>query len=160
METNQLINMLFNSMDSEYIQENDDKIIDLLKLAAHSIKRLSDDNKKLRNDLIMQTALVQNNKGVIETNKQLTRKFNALFDDFRNVILKSDEVCNYCKHFKPCDGKSCKQYIEGVGAYNHTGHKHDWEWSCMDFNYGECPMLENTPCNGCNFKNNWEWRGE
>ena len=69
METNQLINMLFNSMDSEYIQENDDKIIDLLKLAAHSIKRLSDDNKKLRNDLIMQTALVQNHKGVIETNK-------------------------------------------------------------------------------------------
>ena len=69
METNQLINMLFNSMDSEYIQENDDKIIDVLKLAAHSIKRLSDDNKKLRNDLIMQTALVQNHKGVIETNK-------------------------------------------------------------------------------------------
>ena len=151
--------MLFNSMDSEYIQENDDKIIDLLKLAAHSIKRLSDDNKKLRNDLIMQTALVQNHKGVIETNKQLTRKFNALFDDFRTVILNSDEVCNYCKHFKPCDGKSCNQYIEGVGGWLHNEYHHDLRWNCQDFNYGECPKLENTYCNGCDFKNNWEWRG-
>ena len=37
METVQLISMLLDSMDSQYIQENIDKIIDLLGCAAETI---------------------------------------------------------------------------------------------------------------------------
>ena len=79
METIQLIRMLFDSMDSEYIQNNDDKIIDLLEQAATSLENLTVENKQLRTDLIMQTALAQNKQNVTEVNKQLTIKFDALF---------------------------------------------------------------------------------
>ena len=158
METIQLIRMLFDSMDSEYIQNNDDKIIDLLKQAATSLKKLYAENKQLRNDLIMQTALAQNRQGTIETNKQLTRKIDALLKDFKEVVIEAEDVCKYCKNYQPCEGKNCKDYIEGEGAWDDKHCYYDWVWSCQDFNYGECPKLENTPCNGCNFKNNWEWR--
>ena len=40
METTKLIRNLFESMDSEYIQQNDDKIIDLLKQAAIKLDEL------------------------------------------------------------------------------------------------------------------------
>jgi hypothetical protein len=57
MEIIQLIRTLFGSMDSEYIQENDDKIIDLLKQAAETLEKIYADNKQLRTDLILQMAL-------------------------------------------------------------------------------------------------------
>ena len=59
MEIIQLIRTLFGSMDSEYIQQNDDKIIDLLEWAANTLEKLLEENKQLRNDLIMQTALAE-----------------------------------------------------------------------------------------------------
>ena len=40
MTTTEIIRMLFGSMDSEYIQENDDKIIDLLGVAAEKLQEL------------------------------------------------------------------------------------------------------------------------
>lgn len=40
MTTTEIIRMLFGSMDSEYIQQNDDKIIDLLKTAAEKLQEL------------------------------------------------------------------------------------------------------------------------
>ena len=86
METIQLIRMLFDSMDSEYIQNNDDKIIDLLEQAATSLENLTVENKQLRTDLIMQTALAQNKQNVTEVNKQLTIKFDALLKDFKVKI--------------------------------------------------------------------------
>ena len=58
METVQLISMLFDSMNSEYIQENIDKIIDLLGCAAETIEYLVDENR------------------------QFTEKFSALSKDF------------------------------------------------------------------------------
>ena len=67
METIQLINTLFDSMDSEYIQENVDKIIDLLKCAAKTLEKFVDENKQLHNDLIMQQTLAQNGQSAIET---------------------------------------------------------------------------------------------
>ena len=160
MEIIQLISTLFGSMDSEYIQENDDKIIDLLKQAANTLEKLSGENKQLRNDLIMQTALAQNGQRVVEDNKILSREFETLLNDFKEFMLDSDGACKYCKHNQPCHGKECNLYIEGRGARDHRGYKHDWEWSCMDFNFGQCPKFEYTPCNGCG-KNmqNFEWRG-
>lgn len=135
METVQLISMLLDSMDSQYIQENIDKIIDLLGCAAKTIEKLNDENR------------------------QFTEKFSALSKDFYEIIIKSEDVCKYCKHHQPCEGKNCKDYIEGKGAWDDKHCYYDWVWSCQDFNYGECPKLENTPCNGCNFENNFEWKG-
>ena len=40
MTTTEIIRMLFGSMDSEYIQQNDDKIIDVLKMAAEKLQEL------------------------------------------------------------------------------------------------------------------------
>lgn len=91
----------------------------------------------------------------------LTEKFDALLKDFKEFILNTDDVCNYCKHNQPCHGKECEQYVEGKGAWDQKGYISDWQWSCEDFNFGTCPKLEDTPCNGC-IKNNmqgFEWRG-
>lgn len=161
METIRLIRTLFGSMDSEYIQQNDNKIIDLLEQAANALEKLSTENKQFRNDLIMQTALVQNMQNSIEDNKEFTKKFEALLKDFKEFILNPDDVCKYCKYNQPCQGKECELYVEGKGARDHKGYKHDWEWSCKDFNYGECPMLENTPCNRCikNKYSGFEYKG-
>ena len=159
METVQLINTLFDSMDSGYIQENVDKIINLLGCAAKTLEKFVDENKQLHNDLIMQRALAQNGQSAIETNKQLTIKFDALLKDFKEVIIESEDVCKYCKNYQPREGKNCKDYIEGKDAWDYKSCYHDWVWSCQDFDYGKCPKLENTSCNGCNFKNNFEWKG-
>ena len=102
METVQLINTLFDSMDSGYIQENVDKIINLLGCAAKNLEKFVDENKQLHNDLIMQRALAQNGQSVIETNKQLTIKFDALLKDFKEVVIESEDVCKYCKIYQPC----------------------------------------------------------
>ena len=40
MKTTEIVRMLFASMDSVYIQENDDKIIDLLGVAAEKLQEL------------------------------------------------------------------------------------------------------------------------
>lgn len=158
METIQLIRMLYGSMDSEYIQENIDKIIDLLGQAATYLEKLYAENKQLHNDLIIQVELAQNGQSAIETNKQLIKRIGALLKDFKELAIKSEDACKYCEHYQPCDGKKCKDYIEGKGAWDNNNCYFDWVWSCEDFNYGECPKLENTPCNGCDFKNNWKWR--
>ena len=126
-----------------------------------TIEELIAENKQLRTDLIMQTALAQNGRSAIETNKQFVRKFDALLKDFKEFILHTDDVCKYCKHNQPCKSKECECYVEGVGAWSAKGYESDWQWSCEDFNFGECPKLENTPCNGC-IKHNmqgFEWRG-
>lgn len=161
MELIQLIRTLFGSMDSGYIQENDDKIIDLLEQAANTLEKLSSENKQLRNDLTLQTVLAQSRLNTIEINKQYSKKFEALLKDFKEFILHSDDVCKYCKHNQPCRGKECECYVEGRGAEDKNGYTHDWQWSCEDFDWGTCPKLENTPCNGC-IKHNlqgFEWRG-
>ena len=87
--------------------------------------------------------------------------FEALLKDFKEFILHHDDACKYCKHNQPCHGKECEHYVEGRDAWDHNGCKHDWQWSCMDFNFGECTKLENTPCNGCikNYMSGFEWRG-
>lgn len=141
-------------MDSEYIQENVDKIIDLLKCAVETLEKLVYENKQLH----IQQSLAQNGQSAIETNKHLIKRISVLLKEIRELAIKSEDVCKYCKHYQPCDGKNCKDYIEGKGAWDDKHCYYDWVWSCQDFNYGECPKLENTPCNGCNFKNNWEWR--
>lgn len=128
---------------------------------ARIIEKLIGENNDLNYNLIIQTAAAQNGQSAIETNKQLVRNFEALLKDFKELMLNPDDACKYCKHHQPCKGEKCEAYIKGIEAWDHNGCKHDWQWTCMDFNFGECPKLENTPCNGC-IKNNmqgFEWRG-
>ena len=48
MTTIEIIRMLYGSMDSEYIQQNDDKIIELLGTAANKFEEL----KQLVDDML------------------------------------------------------------------------------------------------------------
>lgn len=68
----------------------------------------------------------------------------------RDLIIKKycDEICSYCENHVDCKGKNCKAYIEGEQGFINDKPV-DFHWSCEDFNYGTCPMMENTPCNGC-----------
>lgn len=141
--------------------------IKLVNEAADTIEKLSSENKQLRNDLIMQTVLAQNGQSAIETNRQLVQQIvalkaerNAAIEDIKKAI-DGELICNFCKHDYECQGEGCDKYTEGVGATDENGNYHDWKWTCMDFDYGTCPKLEDTPCNEC-FENNlrgFEWRG-
>lgn len=72
--------------------------------------------------------------------------------DLRSIIRQADDGCRLCAHHQPCRGKDCPNYI---------GDKEDprLTWPCDVFDFGICPPLENSPCNGCVFNNHWKWRG-
>jgi hypothetical protein len=77
------------------------------------------------------------------------------------AVLKrdSDDICAYCKNRIECKKEQCEKYSSGVGDVD--GNYPDWKWTCMDFDYGTCFLLADTPCNGC-FENDcsgFEWRG-
>ena len=77
------------------------------------------------------------------------------------AVLKrdSDDICDYCKNRIECEGQQCEKYSSGVGDVD--GKYPDWKWDCMDFDYGTCSLLADTPCNGC-FDDDckgFEWRG-
>lgn len=92
---------------------------------------------------------------------QLEHLADAMLLEINKIALESEDPCKYCKHNFSCPGKQCPHYIEGRGAVDKKGFKYDWQWCCMDFRYGECDVLENTPCNGCmqNNMSGFEWRG-
>ena len=141
MKMAQLINKLFESMDSQYIQENDYEIIHLLKQAADALEKLSSENRQL----VQQISVLQEER-------------DAAVKDLMNVFW-DDEVCNYCKYKHHCEDEKCSEYIEGKGCYDEDSRYFDWKWSCRDFDWGTCAKLENTPCNGCDLINHFEWRG-
>ena len=136
-----------------------------IEQAANTLEKLFEENKQFHNDLIMQTALAQNGQSAIETNKQLRQQLivlkaerDAAIEDLQRALW-DDEICPYCKHNHHCEDIHCDEYIEGRGMTDENGKYFDWKWSCMDFNWGTCAKLENTPCHGCNLINNFEWRG-
>lgn len=90
----------------------------------------------------------------------LKRRAEAAERDLHSVINGVDDGCLLCAHYHPCAGKDCPQYISGVGMIGQDGKRYPTlKWSCDDFEYGTCPAMENTPCNGCDFENHWQWRG-
>lgn len=163
MDVKELIEVLYQHHE-DYGQGTTQNFFEVCldcKKAADMLNKLYEENKQLHNDLIMQTALAQNGQSVIETNRQLTKRLNAAIEDIRKAV--DDEIlCGFCKHDVFCQGEKCDKYIEGRGmTFEKTGQYIDKEWSCMDFEYGTCPKLEDTPCNRC-FDNNmsgFEWRG-
>lgn len=68
----------------------------------------------------------------------------------RDFVIKKycDDICNYCKNRIECKGKDCKEFVEGNQGYINDNPV-DFHWTCEDFNYGTCPLMEHTPCNRC-----------
>ena len=85
---------------------------------------------------------------------------DAAVEDMTAVLKRdSDDICAYCKNRIKCEGQQCEKYSSGVGDVD--GNYPDWKWTCMDFDYGTCSLLADTPCNGC-FEDDckgFEWRG-
>ena len=85
---------------------------------------------------------------------------DAAIEDMTAVLKRdSDDICAYCKNRIECKNEQCEKYSSGVGDVD--GNYPDWKWTCMDFDYGTCSLLADTPCNGC-FDDDckgFEWRG-
>lgn len=110
-------------------------------------------------------SLAENGQSAIDTNQRLVAhidnlktQLNGAIEDIKTVF-NTDDVCLLCKHYIKCEGKDCECYMSGYGLEDENGNYIPWSWSCIDFNFGECSKLKNTPCNGCDFINNFEWRG-
>lgn len=142
METTELIKALREQSDNITIQEAANKLEQLQKfiddmLGDHYVDYLDWYANRCR---------------------ELEDERDAAIEDLKKALW-DDEICLYCKHYHHCDEKKCDGYIEGVGMTDEKGNYYDLKWSCMDFNLGTCSKLENTPCNGCDLKNHFEWRG-
>ena len=102
------------------------------------------------------------NDHFVDTLDFYSERYHKLSEDFEEVILKAEDICHYCKNKTECKDRECPMYCEGKGAYGEDGrHFSDWKWTCHDFDFGTCPLLENTPCNECfdNSYQGFEWRG-
>ena len=92
--------------------------------------------------------------------ERLTAERDAAVEDMTAVLKRdSDDICAYCKNRIECKNEQCEKYSSGVGDVD--GNYPDWKWTCMDFDYGTCFLLADTPCNGC-FDDDYtgfEWRG-
>ncbi len=61
--------------------------------------------------------------------------------DIRSLIENTDSACDFCTHRRVCKG--CEN-----------------EKTCStDFEFGTCPAMKDTPCNGCGLENHFQWRG-
>ena len=99
------------------------------------------------------------NDHFVDTLDFYSERCQKLEEDFLELVMQSENICSYCKNNIECKGKECKKYREGVGDVD--GRFPDWKWTCMDFDFGTCFLLEDPPCNVC-FENDckgFEWRG-
>ena len=70
----------------------------------------------------------------------------------QNFRKYRDDICDHCKNKVECKGKDCDQYISGDEGFI-DGKPVKFKWDCQDFDYGTCPKMENTPCEGCSDTN-------
>jgi hypothetical protein len=79
----------------------------------------------------------------------MENKVNLLTRAFIDVLKHPRDVdlCSYCKNHVKCEGEKCPQFCSGIG--DAEGKYPNWRWTCEEFNFGTCPMMYDTPCNGC-----------
>ena len=84
------------------------------------------------------------------------QKEKDLLQEKTNQIIKQgvEDLCLLCKHYIKCEPKTCSDFISGDSVKDAKGNIIEWKWTCQDFNYGDCPKLENTPCYQC-YKNDF-----
>ena len=85
----------------------------------------------------------------------MTKEFtNYLFDFWK---YNYQGICDYCLNKIECKGEDCPNY-ENYGnkgffvctdGTQSSEQEFSYDMTCEDINYGDCPMLENTPCHGC-----------
>jgi len=88
------------------------------------------------------------------------RELAAIEELMRQLKHPADDICSLCQNHVKCEGKNCPEYVKGQGG-TINGKQADFKWTCEEFNFGTCDVLENTPCNGC-FDNDYkgfEWIG-
>lgn len=81
----------------------------------------------------------------------MDNQFEILKKAFIEVLKHPEDVdpCNFCKHKIKCRGKNCPKYCSGVG--DAEGKYPNFKWTCEDFNFGTCEIMENSPCKECIF---------
>lgn len=102
--------------------------------------------------------LAENGQSAIDTNKKLAKKLIKMEIDFKEAIT-NDDYCSICGHFIPCKGTECDCYEEGRGMTDDKGNYCDHRWTCMDFDWGDCPKMDNVPCKECKIMSHFIWRG-
>jgi hypothetical protein len=118
-------------------------------------------NASKAGQLTLQKAWEQDNDELTARAEAAEAERDAAVEDMTAVLRRdSDDICAYCKNRVECEGQQCEKYSSGVGDVD--GNYPDWKWTCMDFDYGTCSLLADTPCNGC-FDDDckgFEWRGK
>lgn len=86
----------------------------------------------------------------LESQLMASAKSCKYYTDLYISALKraGDDICLKCVNYHKCEKEKCKSFVSGRGG-EIDGKYYDFKWTCEDFNYGECAVLENTPCHGC-----------
>lgn len=79
-----------------------------------------------------------------EVTEKYSRLLTMAVEDIK-IAAEAEYMCDVCAHFVKCP--TCKHY----------------ETLCdtLGYEFGKCPTLVMTPCNGCDYKKgtNFLWRG-
>ena len=83
-------------------------------------------------------------------------------------VRNTEDLCSYCSNYIECKEEECSKYENFGGAgfiLDSEGEQISTEFSydttCCDLDYGDCPMMENSPCKDC-FENDMRgfiWNG-
>lgn len=123
---------------------------------------LFDSKDKLISDLETKVRDYSKNPVSVEFPKEFIDYLYAFF------VRNKEDTCKYCKHEITCNKEDCEKFEsygnKATAIYpdgTEIEQEHDCEFTCMDLNFGDCPMLENTPCHDCIlFKcQHFEWDG-
>ena len=114
-------------------------------------KRLSEERKQKYD----QITVIDELKNQLAT---VAAERDKAVEDLTMVLKDTDNtsICDFCEFYQPCTGKDCEFYEEGIGG-TIDGKYYNFKWDCLDFDV--CRKRENTPCEGCDFKRHFKWRG-
>ena len=93
-------------------------------------------------DAICQKEMVR--QELDDVTKEMGELLKRAIEDIK-FMAEAEYVCEVCAHYVKC--QTCKHY--------------DSLCDGLDYEFGTCPTLVATPCNGCNFSKgtNFLWRG-